>query len=146
MWPFSNRKSSSLPPADHSLPPVLERLTHHVAADIELMGSAAVVTVTLEEFCGQTGIESMSDLLETLSRSGASHYVLDLQNVRFMDSAAVGKLVEAMNALSRSGGRIALVNPGQGVAYMFKLTRLDRIFPMCRDVMSALNIVERGAA
>jgi len=35
------------------------------------------------------------------------------------------------------------VNAAANVEYLFKLTRLDRVFPICRDVMKAIEVVER---
>lgn len=74
------------------------------------------------------------------------HVVLDLQNVQYMDSMCVGVLVELLTTLKDAGGRIALVNASSNVEYLFKLTRLDRVFPICRDVMKAIEVVEREAA
>lgn len=73
------------------------------------------------------------------------HIVLDLQNVQYMDSGCIGVLVELMTRLQNAGGRIALVNADPNVEYLFKLTRLDRLFPICRDVMRAIDSVERAA-
>ena len=39
--------------------------------------------------------------------------------------------------------RIAVVNPNHSVHYIFRLTRLDRVFSICSDVMSALDAVDR---
>ncbi|MFN0134087.1 MAG: STAS domain-containing protein [Phycisphaerales bacterium] len=75
---------------------------------------------------------------------GIRHVVLDLQNVQYMDSMCVGVLVELLTTLKEAGGRIALVNAAANVEYLFKLTRLDRVFPICRDVMKAIEVVERG--
>ena len=72
------------------------------------------------------------------------HVVLDLHNVQYMDSMCVGVLVELLTTLKDAGGRIALVNASTNVEYLFKLTRLDRVFPICRDVMKAIEAVERG--
>ena len=52
-------------------------------------------------------------------------------------------LVELLTTLKEAGGRIALVNASANVEYLFKLTRLDRVFPICRDVMKAIEAVER---
>jgi anti-anti-sigma factor len=59
-----------------------------------------------------------------------------------MDTACLGCLVEALNRLAASGGRIALVNPNHSVSYVFRLTRLDRVFSICSDVPAALAAVE----
>lgn len=80
------------------------------------------------------------------STGGIKHVVLDLQNVQYMDSMCVGVLVELLTTLKEAGGRIALVNASSNVEYLFKLTRLDRVFPICRDVMKAIETVERQAA
>jgi anti-anti-sigma factor len=55
----------------------------------------------------------------------------------------IGVLVELLTTLKEAGGRIALVNASTNVEYLFKLTRLDRVFPICRDVMKAIEAVER---
>jgi hypothetical protein len=43
------------------------------------------------------------------------------------------------------GGKIALANTANRVQYLFRLTRLDRVFPICQDVMSAIEAIERAA-
>jgi len=63
-----------------------------------------------------------------------------------MDSACIGVLVELLTRLQKAGGRVALVNAAANVECLFKLTRLDRLFPICRDVMRAIEAVERHAA
>jgi anti-anti-sigma factor len=60
-----------------------------------------------------------------------------------MDSACLGCLVEALNKLASSGGKIALANTANSVQYLFKMTQLDRVFPICSDVMAALAALER---
>ncbi|MFG0252121.1 MAG: STAS domain-containing protein [Phycisphaerales bacterium JB038] len=114
-------------------------------AEAEAVGQTAVATLTPTELSGMTATRLVEELFEYVETQGCRHFVLDLQNVQYMDSACVGALVELLNRLQKRDGRIALVNAARSVEYLFKLTRLDRVFPMCRDVMSALQIVERGS-
>lgn len=113
-------------------------------AEVQMMGEIAVVTFTVDALSLEQGVALLADVLDDLVESGVRHLVLDIQNVRHMDSACVGCMVETLNRLARSGGRIALANPGSSVAYLFRLTRLDRVFPICNDVMAAVNTIERG--
>lgn len=115
-------------------------------ADVEYMGRSAVATFTVTELSDTHGAAMLADLLEELGNSGAQNFVLDLQNVQHMDSRCLGCLVEATNFLSARGGKIALVNPAHTVQYLFTLTRLDRVFPICHDVIAALRAVERTSA
>ncbi len=150
MWnPFS--KQSELEAAAHAQALALQqgmatagkRTVRTRIAEVENMGTSAVATLTVTELTQEKGVEMLSDLLEELAESGAKHFVLDIQNVQFMDSACLGCLVEALNRLAKSGGKIALANTANSVQYLFRMTQLDRVFPICADVMAALAAVER---
>lgn len=112
-------------------------------AEIEMVGSAAVATLTVTELAGLDAAAQLADLLEQLHQTDATNFVLDIQNVQEMDSASLAELVRALQRLEKKGGRLALVNPDRTVSYLFRLTKLDRVFPICRDVMSAITAVER---
>lgn len=112
-------------------------------AEVQRIGSAAVATLTVTELTQEQGVQMLAELLDELEQTGATHFVLDIQNVQFMDSACLGCLVEALNRLARTGGRIALANTANSVQYLFRMTQLDRVFPICTDVMAALAAVER---
>lgn len=118
-----------------------------LCATFDTLGQALVATLTCATLCRP---EAADLCFELEARTGggkpgsARHVVLDLQNVQHMDSACIGMLVELLTKLQQSGGRIALVNAAHHVEYLFKLTRLDRVFPICRDVMKAIEVVERG--
>jgi anti-anti-sigma factor len=142
MWSrFSRTKSDS---GSEPAPTPRAISTTHPIADIEPLGDTAVATITASELSQNSGASQLSDLLISLAESGVRHVILDVQNVGHMDSTCAGCLVDSLIRISDRGGRIALVNPDPTVAYMFKLSRLDRVFPICRDVMSALSTIERG--
>lgn len=147
MWnPFSIRRSQAAVemPLEQPAEAYEERPAHAKIAEIERIGPTAVATLTVTELTQERGVEMLADLLEELLNSGANHFVLDIQNVQFMDSACVGCLVDALNRMAKAGrGRIALANPAKSVQYLFRMTQLDRVFPICADVMAALTAVER---
>ena len=113
-------------------------------AEIERVGRLAVVTILLDELTQTDGAERLADLLDQIVASGERNIVLDLQNVSFIDSSTIGCLVETLNQLTRCGGRIALVNPASNVAHLFRITRLDRVFPMCSNVLAGIQLIERA--
>jgi len=112
-------------------------------AEVEVIGQVAVATLTVDELSQGRGVENLAALLQELKETGARHYVLDIQNIQYMDSMCLGCLVETLNEMASSGGRIALASCDQNVQQLFRMTRLDRVFPICRDVMSAMTAVER---
>ena len=129
-------------PVDESQPPP----HRNVIATIDFIGPVAVATLTVTELTQDDGVVQLTELLDDLAQSGARHFVLDVGNVQHMDSSCLGCLVEALNRMAADGGRIALVNADHAVAYLFRMTRLDRVFPICSDVMAALNAMERASA
>lgn len=139
---FGDQKAPAEVPAAGD--PAASRFRHHEIAEIEFINAIAVVTLTVEELSQQQGAVLLADLLDELVESGARYLVLDIQNVRYMDSACIGCMVEALNRVVHAGGGIALANPASGVSNLFRLTRLDRVFPICGDVLAAMNAVERG--
>lgn len=149
-------REGSEAPADFGFPraPVNANARPLKLATYDRLGQTLVATPTVSTLTGPEAGELAAELCEQIhaksagegeaQSTGVRHVVLDLQNVQYMDSMCVGVLVELLTTLKEAGGRIALVNASANVEYLFKLTRLDRVFPICRDVMKAIEAVERG--
>ena len=158
MWTFFSRKShrrshniASRALAARSRPriagtkrPAWAPITANPIAHIDHFGPTAVATLTVAALARSEGVAQLMGLFEDVSRSGARHFVLDIQNLEYMDSVCLGCLVKALNHATADGGRIALVNTEAGIQGLFRTTHLDRLFPICNDVMTALEAVERG--
>lgn len=150
---FSSKRTTTLPPPAPASALAIDSSINRRLADpvppqqlatFEVLGSTAVATITVGELTGSTASRLVTDLLDEFAQATVRHYVFDLQNVTYMDSACIGVLVEMLTRIQAGGGRIALVNADRSVAYLFGLTRLDRLFPICRDVMTAISAVERA--
>ena len=145
-----NPKASDNNPANRPPPPepTIPR-EHKILATYEQLGETLVATVTVSALSGPDAQDLTTEvrrwLDDTDAEKPARHIVFDFQNVQYMDSGCIGVMVELLNGIQESKGRIALVNTGHNVEYLFKLTRLDRLFPICRDVMKAIEVVERAA-
>lgn len=135
-----------------------ERVTRTVElATYDRLGQTLVSTPLVDALSGPDAGALASELFDKIQAAhttgragddpdrpaGVRHVVLDLQNVQYMDSMCVGVLVELLTVLKEAGGRIALANASSNIECLFKLTRLDRVFPICRDVMKAIDVVER---
>jgi anti-sigma B factor antagonist len=58
---------------------------------------------------------------------------LDLGEVRFLTSNALGLMVALHKRLRDTGGRLVVLGVSQGIHDLFRLTRLDSIFEVRRD-------------
>ncbi len=61
--------------------------------------------------------------------AGKKWIVLDFSEVDFVDSSGLGAVVSLMKRLGEEGD-IAVCNLSENIRGMFRLTRLDRIFPI----------------
>jgi anti-anti-sigma factor len=141
---FSRRPRSQDYGFDPTEPDVWPPVTDSPIATLDQFGATAVATLTVTALERMEGVAGLMGLFEAVTQSGARHFVLDVQNLEYMDSACLGCLVRALNHATADGGRIALANADAGIQSLFNTTRLDRRFPLCHDVATALAAVERG--
>jgi anti-sigma B factor antagonist len=74
--------------------------------------------------------------IESLAGSIDSHLVLDLTNVRFMDSSGLGAVMGVYKMLK--GKKISVVNPQRAVRELLKLTRMDKLILSYETVEDAV--------
>lgn len=76
-------------------------------------------------------------LIERISR-GEQTIILDLGEVNFVDSSALGALISAAKRLGPTG-TIAVAALAAPVAKLFTLTRMDRVFLVSASVHEAVK-------
>ena len=67
---------------------------------------------------------------------GAGRVVVDMSTVEFLDSSGLGALVAVMKLLG-GARRLELAGLTANVDRVFRLTRMDRVFPLHRDLAAA---------
>ena len=77
----------------------------------------------------------LSLLLETPAR-----IILDLSQVRYIDSSGVGTIVELKRRAGRSDGLVVLVGLQARVRSIFEIAKLDRFFTITQTVDEARQI------
>lgn len=104
---------------------------------IEQTGNVCVVTIPTRELAGQQAQELVNELTERMRYDNAQHFIFDMSAVEFIASSCLGALVGFMKDLEHQRGRIALANCKANVQFLFKVTRLDSVFPLCDDLDGA---------
>ncbi|MEH2251067.1 STAS domain-containing protein [Nostoc sp.] len=65
--------------------------------------------------------------------NGADILLLDLKEVKFIDSSGLGALVSAMQIVRNANGKLFVCSIGDQVKMLFELTKMDRIFKTFAD-------------
>ncbi len=80
------------------------------------------------------------ELIQRINQ-GERSIVLDLGEVTFMDSSALGALIAAAKLLGPTG-TLAVAALAPPVAKLFNLTRMDRVFAVNASVPDAIKALE----
>ena len=82
--------------------------------------------------------DSIASDFWTYLHKGKSKFVVNLENVRMINSVGLSALLEFKRLSEASGGGVVLCNISGEVRKVMKVTRLDQIFVICEDEDLAL--------
>ncbi|QFT12591.1 STAS domain-containing protein [Vibrio sp. THAF190c] len=103
--------------------------------EISQQGNSTVLQVNEERFDAKLAPQ-FREVLETLTPDLSPNVVLDISNVKFMDSSGLGAVMGVYKMLRDK--KIAVANAQKPVQDLFKLTRMDRLIKTYTSVDEAL--------
>jgi len=83
-------------------------------------------------------LEDLGETIGALLDAGVSKIVLNLEKVRFIDSAGLGQLIACRKRTLQRGGDIKLLNPGKQVHEVLVMTLLADVFEIHTDENEAV--------
>ncbi len=81
-------------------------------------------------------------LQENIQNSSAG-ILVDLSQVKYMDSSGLATLVEAFQTTTKTRKKLAIFSLTDTVRNVFSITRLDEIFPICSSREEALKELDK---
>ena len=84
----------------------------------------------------------VNDLRETVDhaiKAGDSSLVLNLSDVRWVDSSGIGVLVKSLTAAKQVGGSLKLVNPSKPALQTLKMCNLLPLFEVYAEESEAIE-------
>jgi anti-sigma B factor antagonist len=101
--------------------------------------NGAVVLYVKEKRLDAHNSGELKDHMLQLGENGKIHIVVDLQEVRFIDSSGLGALLSGYKNTTLRNGSFKLSSLQPQVQSMFELTRLHRVFDIYPSVQEALG-------
>jgi anti-sigma B factor antagonist len=98
--------------------------------------SVVLIEVREERLDAHNSGELKAEMLN-LFEDGKNNLVVDLQEVRFIDSSGLGALVSGFKNASARNGNLKLCGLQPQVKSMFELTRLHRVFEIFPNAQEA---------
>ncbi len=108
------------------------------------LGSGTYVVSVTGEADMHAASEVERELLDVLARGGQS-VIVDLVEVGFIDSTALGLLLRFQPRFRARGGDLVIVSDDRRVLRTLEITGLDRIFRIERRLGEALGEAYAGA-
>lgn len=91
-----------------------------------------------------SGTQRLRQLIRDTLDAGKKNILLNMAEVYYIDSSALGELVAAYTTVSRQGGKLKLMKLTQRVQDVVQLTRVYRVFEVFGDEDSAVRSFEVG--
>lgn len=105
--------------------------------DINTQRADDKCTVTLD---GEVDVYTAPRLKEELVSAiedGCVNVIVDLEQVGFIDSSGLGVLVSALRRARERDGVVRIVCTRDNILKIFRITGLDKVFPVFADVEEA---------
>ena len=104
--------------------------------------SKGIFSVSLGESVlgGNEALNFSSSLLE-LNQKKVKNVIVDLQNVKLINSSGIGMLVSGLTTLKKNDANLILVGLSDKIKSLLKMTHLDKIFPTYDNVDEAIRSI-----
>lgn len=85
--------------------------------------------------------QMIKDLINKNIADGVANFIIDLGDVRYIDSTGIGSLIYCRSTIKQKAGKLILLNIKDSVERVFKLTKLDSLFTILDDEAEALKLL-----
>ncbi|CAN5888764.1 hypothetical protein BH23PLA1_BH23PLA1_06970 [soil metagenome] len=107
---------------------------------LETIDGVTVVSFVDPKIVNEVDIQEVGDQLYSLVEDqGHIQLLLNFGNVQYLSSAALGKLIQLKKKVGTIKGTLKLCCIHPDLLEVFKITRLDQVFPIFKDEQSALD-------
>lgn len=84
-------------------------------------------------------VENFTKVADELAQKDVRDFVVDLENVPFVDSAALETMLELRDRVSEKLGMVKLAGGDENVTKILELTRLNHQFETHTDIIEAVK-------
>lgn len=99
----------------------------------------AVVIELKGNVMGGDDTKDFNDLLHKLVADGKLNIIVDLSDVKFMNSSGLGMLIGGLTTMKKSNGSLKLANVSDKIESLLIITKLITIFESYETVDEAVN-------
>jgi len=107
----------------------------------EVLNETLIIRVKDTTFDARGVKQFKRDMFLAISESDFKNIIVNLENVRMVDSTGLGGLLFAKRQTDIRGGRCYLVNPKSRIVSLLKISKLENIFDVVDTEQAALEAI-----
>ncbi len=94
------------------------------------------------QFIGGEETDELRDTLNKLAENEKNKVIINLANVTYLNSTALGILISAHTHFVKRNGQVILCNVSKSIENIFVITKLALVFPMAESIEDAIKKLE----
>jgi len=99
--------------------------------------------VSVVDVCGRItlsgGSAELGETLRDMASKGGKKVLVNLGEVSYLDSSAIGELISGFTTITNRGGNLKLLSLNQRVMDLFRITKSNTIFEIHDDEAAAVR-------
>ena len=116
------------------------------AGDVTILDLAGRISVGEALAFGPGSGTVLGDVIRELANKGHRKILLNLRNVKYIDSSGMGDVVRSFTSLRRQGGDLKLFGPTPPVLEVLRITNLHKVLEIKDDEASAVQSFSKQTA
>jgi anti-sigma B factor antagonist len=116
------------------------------AGDVTIVDLAGRISVGEALAFGPGSGTVLGDVIRELANKGHRKILLNLRDVKYIDSSGMGDVVRSFTSLRRQGGDLKLFGPTPPVLEVLRITNLHKVLEIKDDEASALQSFSKQTA
>lgn len=105
--------------------------------DIQVEQKGAVAILRCAGSLDAETVAKFKRTAQGLFEQGVGRFVLDAQELTFIDSMGLGALISLMRRVRQQDGEVKVAGLSRDVHSIFEITRLHRVFDICGSAAEA---------
>ncbi len=111
---------------------------------VEPVNEVTVITFRDKKILDEAVIQEVGDaLFDLVNKQYKTKLLLNFENVEYLSSAALGKLITLNKRVKEENGELKLCNIINEIYEVFRITKLNRLFEIYDDMEQALRRFKR---
>lgn len=94
------------------------------------------------QFIGGPETDELKEVLKKFSEQQENNLIIDLQNVTYLNSTALGVLISSHANFVKRNGKIILCNVSKSIENIFVITKLTLVFTIAENIEEALKLIK----